>query len=198
MNHQHLLQSVAQSLATSLATYQALPAQAAELATIGRLLIDTLQGGGKLLLFGNGGSAADAQHVACEFVVRFRRERRGLPAIALTTDSSILTAIGNDYAFEQLFARQIEALGRPGDLAIGISTSGNSPDVLAGIRAAQTAGITTLGFSGRSGGELRRLADHCYCAPADTTANIQEAHLAAWHALCELVDMVYYASVPAE
>jgi D-sedoheptulose 7-phosphate isomerase len=191
MSTEPIVNTIRQSLEASAAAYRALPAQAEAIAEIAALLTATLRSGGKLLIFGNGGSAADAQHVACEFVVRFRRERAALPAIALTTDSSILTAIGNDYDFTRIFARQIAALARPGDLAIGISTSGNSPDVLAGIEAAKAAGIATLGFTGRGGGALRALADRCYCADADATARIQEAHIAVWHAICEAIDEVF-------
>ncbi|HNQ87840.1 MAG TPA: D-sedoheptulose 7-phosphate isomerase [Verrucomicrobiota bacterium] len=146
------------------------------------------QQGSKLVLFGNGGSAADAQHVAAEFVVRFGRDRSALPAIALTTDTSILTAVGNDLAFEQLFSRQVEAIVRPGDVVVGISTSGNSPNVLRGIEAGKARSALTVGFTGRHGGALRALADLCYCAPSDVTARIQEVHLCAWHTICEVIE----------
>jgi len=144
--------------------------------------------GGKLLFFGNGGSAADAQHLAAEFVGRFVRERAGLPAIALTTDSSILTAVGNDYGFDWVFARQLEALGRAGDVAIGISTSGNSPNVLEGIKAAKRQRLTTIGLSGKDGGILAKEADLTITISSTSTARIQECHIAVGHLLCELTE----------
>lgn len=151
-------------------------------------LLSCIRDGGKILLFGNGGSAADAQHVAAEIVGRFKRERRGLPAIALTTDTSILTAIGNDYGFEQIFARQIEALTKPGDVAVGISTSGNSANVLRALELAREMGAKTIGFTGGKGGRLPALCDICFIAPVDDTARIQELHISAWHAICDLVE----------
>lgn len=157
-------------------------------ARIAELVLHTLRSGNKLVVFGNGGSAADAQHVAGELVCRFLLNRAALPAIALTTDSSILTAVGNDLGFDQVFARQVEALVRPGDLAVGISTSGMSPNVLNGIIAAKRQGAVTLGFTGRHGGKLRELVDQCFCAPSDATPRIQEAHIVVWHAVCEVVE----------
>ncbi|HWQ12729.1 MAG TPA: D-sedoheptulose 7-phosphate isomerase [Roseiflexaceae bacterium] len=162
--------------------------QAPAVARIADLISQTFRAGGKLLLFGNGGSAADAQHVAAEFVSRFKLERRALPAIALSTDTSILTGIGNDYHFDQVFARQVRALARPDDLAVGISTSGNSPDVLNAVVAARECGARTVGFTGARGGRLRDLVDLCFHAPSDDTALIQQAHLAAWHAICLVVE----------
>ena len=152
------------------------------------LIHDCLAAGGKLLLFGNGGSAADAQHLAAEFVGRFVVERGGLAAIALTTDSSILTAVANDYGFERVFARQIEALGRPGDVAIGISTSGNSANVLAGMKQAANRNLKTIGLSGKDGGRLARTSDVSVTVPAANTARIQECHIAIGHIWCELVE----------
>ena len=152
------------------------------------LISKSLQSGGKVLFFGNGGSAADAQHLAAEFVGRFVRERRGLPAIALTTDSSILTAVGNDYGFDQIFARQIQALIRPGDVAVGISTSGNSPNVLEGVRAATKANGKTIGLSGKDGGALAKEVDLAITIASSNTARIQECHIAIGHLLCELID----------
>jgi D-sedoheptulose 7-phosphate isomerase len=147
-----------------------------------------LGAGGKMLLFGNGGSAADAQHIAAELVGRFRRERRGLPAFALTVNASSLTAVANDHGFERVFARQIEALGSPGDLAIGISTSGNSPSVLRAIEAAESAALITIGLTGRTGGELRSRVRYCLQVPSDDTPRIQEAHIFLGHLLCEYVE----------
>lgn len=147
--------------------------------------------GNKLLFFGNGGSAADAQHLAAEFVNRFRIERPPLAAIALTTDSSILTSIGNDYDFNQIFVKQINALGTPGDLAIGISTSGNSPNVLSAIEAARAKDLYTIALVGH-GGRLADLADLVLKAPHEQTARIQETHIVMGHILCELVDRILF------
>lgn len=161
------------------------------LSTSAGMMIDCLRGGGKILLCGNGGSAADAQHFAAELVGRFEVERSGLPAIALTTDSSALTAIGNDYGFEQLFARQVEALARPGDLLVGISTSGNSPNVCKALEKAKQLGCTTLGLVGRDGGTMAAVADYALIVPAERTARIQEMHLLIIHLLCEAVDAAF-------
>ncbi|SLN21184.1 D-sedoheptulose 7-phosphate isomerase [Oceanibacterium hippocampi] len=144
----------------------------------------TIGKGGKILLFGNGGSASDAQHIAAELVGRLAADRAPIPAIALTTDSSALTAIANDYGFEAVFARQIAALGRPGDLAIGISTSGSSPNILAGLSAAKTGGMVAAGLSGRDGGAMTGLADPLLVIPDDDTARIQEMHILIGHILC--------------
>src|SRR6266550_7082750 len=151
------------------------------------LISDCLAAGGKLLLFGNGGSAADAQHLAAEFVGRFVVERGGLAAIALTTDSSILTAVANDYGFERVFARQIEALGRPGDVAIGISTSGNSANVLAAMKQAANQNVKTIGLVGKDGGALAGCVDLAITVSSTNTARVQECHITIGHILCELV-----------
>jgi D-sedoheptulose 7-phosphate isomerase len=147
-----------------------------------------LRAGHKLLFFGNGGSAADAQHLATELVVRYRRNRPAIAAIALTTDTSALTAIGNDFGFDSLFARQVEALCRAGDLAIGISTSGNSENVIRGLQAAKTAGAVTVAFTGEGGGRLAGQVDHGIFIPSQTTARIQEMHLMLGHVLCALLE----------
>jgi D-sedoheptulose 7-phosphate isomerase len=148
-----------------------------------------LRDGHKLLVFGNGGSAADAQHIAAELVGRYGRERRGLPAIALTTDTSILTSVGNDYGFDHVFTRQVEALGAPGDVVLGISTSGNSPNVKqALLRAQRIPAVTTGAFLGRDGGAIRALVQHAVVVPARETARIQECHITFGHILCELVE----------
>src|SRR5438874_3179856 len=152
------------------------------------LIIECLSSGGKVLLFGNGGSAADAQHLAAELVGRFVRERAGLPAIALTTDSSILTAVGNDYGFDQIFARQVQALGRPGDVAIAISTSGNSPNIIEGVKAARKGYLKTIGLSGKDGGLLAAEADVVITIASTSTARIQECHITIGHLLCELTE----------
>jgi len=153
--------------------------------------IETFRSGGKLLIFGNGGSAADAQHVAAEFVNRFKIDRQPLPAIALTTDSSILTSIGNDFSFDMIFVKQVKALGKPGDLVLGISTSGNSPNVVKAIAAAKEMNIRTAALTGGSsntGGEIGGLADLVLNVPTDSTAHIQETHFWVEHILCELVE----------
>ena len=148
----------------------------------------SLKQGGSVLVFGNGGSAADAQHFAAELVGRYERERRAWPAIALTTDTSALTAIGNDYGFDRVFARQIEALGKAGDVAIGITTSGNSPNVLRALEAANERGLTTVALTGR-GGEAGKLAAHHIAVAEDRTARVQEVHATVLHVICELVEM---------
>ncbi len=151
-------------------------------------LIETFRIGNKLLIMGNGGSAADAQHFAGELVSRFRMERPGLPAIALSTDTSIITAIGNDYGFERIFSRQIEALATPGDAVIGISTSGNSPNIRKALEAAQQAGCTTIGLLGKDGGNIKDLCDIPLIIPSNDTPRIQEAHIAIIHILCDLIE----------
>ena len=158
------------------------------IADLSRLLIDALRAGKKLVLFGNGGSAADAQHVAAELVNRFQMDRKPLPAIALTTDTSILTSVGNDLAFDELFSRQIRALVQKGDVAVGISTSGNSSNVINGIVAAKEKGAVTVGFTGRRGGRLKDLVDTCCHVSSESTARIQEAQITIWHALCEVIE----------
>jgi D-sedoheptulose 7-phosphate isomerase len=155
---------------------------------VAEVLLQAFRKGRTVYFFGNGGSAADAQHLAAEFVNRFRVERRALPALALTTDTSTLTAIANDSSFDRVFARQIEAFGRPDDVAVGISTSGESPNVIAGIRQARQQGLVTIGFSGGDGGALLRESDHCIVVPSKTTARIQELHLIAGHAICDIVE----------
>jgi len=158
------------------------------IADLSRLLIDALRAGKKLVLFGNGGSAADAQHVAAELVNRFQMDRNPLPAIALTTDTSILTSVGNDLAFDELFSRQVRALVQKSDVAVGISTSGDSSNVINGIIAAKERGAVTVGFTGRSGGRLKDLVDTCCHVSSESTARIQEAQITIWHALCEVIE----------
>jgi D-sedoheptulose 7-phosphate isomerase len=158
------------------------------IATAADWIVDTLRSGHKVLIFGNGGSAADSQHMAAELVGRFERERRAWPAIALTTDTSSLTALGNDYGIEAIFARQIEALGQPGDLAIAISTSGNSPNVLSGVEAARAGNVRVVGLTGEEGGQLAKLCDLALRVPSRRTARIQEGHSLICHALCDVVE----------
>ena len=153
-----------------------------------RLIINSLGGGGKLLVFGNGGSAADSQHIAAELVGRFKKERRGLAAIALTTDTSILTALGNDYGYDIIFSRQVEALGREGDVAMGLSTSGNSKNVVAALKKAKLAGIKTLCLTGEGGGAMKDLCDVLIAVNSKNTPRIQEAHTLISHILCELIE----------
>lgn len=163
-------------------------AMAAIVEQIAGLWVNCLRRSGKILLAGNGGSAADAQHLAGELVSRFNYDRPGLAGVALTVDTSVLTAIGNDYGYEQLFARQISALGRKGDVFVGISTSGCSANVLAAMETARRLELVTIGFTGRSGGALRGLADYCIQIPSDETAKIQEGHIVLGHIICGLVE----------
>jgi phosphoheptose isomerase len=151
-------------------------------------IVDAFRRGGMLLLFGNGGSASDAQHVSAELVGRFQRERAGLPAIALTTDTSILTSVANDDGFDRVFVRQIEALGRAGDVALGISTSGGSPNVLAALEAARARGLKTIALTGRDGGAVGRAAAIHVNVPAQSTARVQEVHRTLLHIICDIVE----------
>lgn len=155
------------------------------------MLVSCIISGNKILIFGNGGSAADAQHLAAEFVNRFQIERPPLAAIALTTDTSVLTSIGNDYHFDEIFSKQIQALGKKGDIAWGISTSGNSPNVVRAIESAQEIGLATIGMTGRSG-SLAALADLVFSVDSDITARIQETHITLGHILCDLTDRKLY------
>jgi D-sedoheptulose 7-phosphate isomerase len=172
------------------AAFEATRPLLAPTAALAGAVISVLRSGGKLLLCGNGGSAADAQHIATEFTVRFETTRRGLPAIALTTDTSALTAASNDLGYALVFARQVEALGRPGDMLIGITTSGHSPNVSAALVAARDLGLVTACLTGRDGGEIaaRGLADHCLIVPHEKTARIQEMHIFLGHLLCAAAD----------
>jgi D-sedoheptulose 7-phosphate isomerase len=156
------------------------------------LLVACLASGHKLLIFGNGGSAADAQHLAAEFINRFAMERFPLPAVALTADSSVITSIANDYGFDHVFSRQIAALGKKDDIALGISTSGESPNVLNGVRTAAKIGMRTIGFSGTEG-KLKKLVEICLCVPSTVTARIQESHITVGHILCDLTEKILFA-----
>ncbi|GBC63114.1 phosphoheptose isomerase [Desulfonema ishimotonii] len=153
-----------------------------------------LTGGHKLLLFGNGGSAADAQHIAAEFVNRFRIERAPLAAIALTTDTSVLTSIGNDYAFDEIFSKQVRAIGQPDDIALGISTSGNSPNVVGAFKVAREMGLVTVGLTGQGGGKVAEYSDILFAVGSAVTARIQETHITLGHMLCELTDRILFPS----
>tara|TARA_R110000823_G_scaffold210224_17_gene340636 strand:+ start:6753 stop:7361 length:609 start_codon:yes stop_codon:yes gene_type:complete len=189
------LQYVVSELAASLAVKQRILHDTAllELLTsMGHLLIDCYLAGNKLLIAGNGGSAANAQHIAAEFVGRFNFDRPGLPALALSTDTSILTAVGNDYGFDQLFRRQVEANGAQGDIFLGISTSGNSANVLEALRACKAKGVVSFGLTGASGGRMRELCDYCVCVPSDQTPRIQEAHSVVGHIWCAMVELALF------
>ena len=175
-------------VAETVALHQQAAASSAPVVAAARVLIDAFRAGGTLLIFGNGGSASDAQHVAAEFVGRFQRERRALPAVALTTDTSVLTSIGNDYSFDRVFARQVEAIGRAGDVAFGISTSGKSPNVVAALAAARTRGLRTIALTGNDGGPAGAAADVHINVPARSTARIQEVHRTVLHVICDLVE----------
>ena len=157
----------------------------------GELIVSTMKAGNKVLLFGNGGSAGDAQHIAAELTGRYKTERQGLAAIALTTDTSAITAIGNDYGFDRIFDRQVEAIGKEGDLLIGISTSGNSRNVLRALAYGKDNGMNTIGLNGKGGGDMRPLCDINLIIPSDDTARIQEMHITIGHILCGIVDSAF-------
>jgi len=179
------------SVASAIATMELLRSDASLLSGISRIaqaLIEAFRQGNKILLFGNGGSANDAQHIATELVGRFAFDRPALPALSLAENFSSVTAISNDHGFEQVFSRQIEALGRPGDIAIAISTSGNSPNVLHGVVTANHGDLLTVGLTGRAGGKLRSLVKECICAPSEETPRIQECHTLIGHILSQIVE----------
>ena len=155
---------------------------------VAQLIGQALRNGHKVLLFGNGGSATDAAHIAAEFVGRYKRERVPFPAIALATDIAAITCIANDYGFDELFARQVRAHGQAGDVAIAISTSGNSPNVLRGVEAAKAMGLTTVAWTGGSGGKLAGMVEYAFIVPSSLTARIQESHITLGHVLCELIE----------
>jgi D-sedoheptulose 7-phosphate isomerase len=184
-----MIESIRRSVAESLRLKESFFATNEEkIAAVAREICRTLEHGNKVLLFGNGGSAADAQHIAAEWVGRFSRERRPLAAIALTTNTSILTSLGNDYGYEQVFTRQVRALGRPGDIAIAISTSGNSPNVCEAAAVAREMGLTTVGLTGSDGGKLSTAVQYHLHVPHKSAARVQEVHIMIGHILCELVD----------
>jgi len=179
-------------LATLIADIQADKALLAQVVQSVDIIVDTLRKGGKVLIAGNGGSAADAQHIAGEFVSRFHYDRPGLAAIALTTDTSILTAIGNDYGYEKLFARQVQALGREGDVFIGISTSGNSANVVEALKVAADLKLKTIGFTGANEGKMVHMCDIALRMPSKETPKIQEGHIAIGHIICGLVEVAMF------
>lgn len=170
--------------------------QAPQIVQAATMLAEALRAGHKVIWFGNGGSATQSQHMAAEFVGRFARERRALPSLSLTENMASVTAIANDYQYDQVFARQLEALANTGDVVVGLSTSGNSPNVLAGLRKARELGLTIIGLSGASGGAMGPLCTLCLCVPATDTARIQEAHLAIGHILCALTEETLCGDAP--
>jgi D-sedoheptulose 7-phosphate isomerase len=185
----HLAGGVGAAIAEHLSTINALEQHCSEqIDGCAQMLIETFRSGNKILLCGNGGSAADAQHIAAEFVGRYENERVALPAIALTTDTSALTALANDYDFERIFARQVEALAVPGDCLIGISTSGNSPNIISGVMKAREKGCKVIGMTGSAGKKLAGLCDVCLVVPSSRTSRIQEAHILVAHMWCEMVE----------
>jgi D-sedoheptulose 7-phosphate isomerase len=188
-----LLARLAEAVADARRLMERLVSEQGEaVAVSARLLADTLRAGGKILIFGNGGSAADAQHLAAEFVNRFQIERPPLAALALTTDTSVLTSIANDYAFAEVFAKQVRALGRPGDVAWGISTSGSSSNVVLALEAARALGLKTLALSGGDGGPVAAHAEVAIVVPSRNTPRIQEVHITVGHVLCDLVDYLLF------
>ena len=184
---------VARTLAEAARLHADARSAVAPTAAAAESMVAALRGGGKILVCGNGGSAADAQHFAAELVGRFERERRAIASVALTTDTSILTAIANDYAYRRVFARQIEAIGRAGDLLLAISTSGESESVLEALATAKAGGITTVALTGRDGGPAGASADIHINVPSPSTARVQEVHRTLLHAMCELVERELYA-----
>ena len=167
------------------------------LETIAQQMTDAVFNGKKVLWCGNGGSAADAQHLAAEFVGRFRRERKPLASIALTTDTSVLTSIGNDYGYDQVFSRQVLALAEPGDIVVGISTSGNSPNVVEALEAAKERGAYTVAMTGQGGGKMAGMADATICVPTKDTARVQEGHILCGHMLCDWVELAWCKNAEA-
>ena len=179
---------IAATLAAHIQVLQDTAALASDIARFAERAADCIAGGGRVFWMGNGGSAADCQHLAAELVGRFERERRGLPSIALTTDSSILTSVANDYGFESVFARQVEALCRDGDLLVGLSTSGNSANVLRAMERVTGRAVFRVGLTGAGGGRLAEVCDLCLAVPSRVTARVQEAHIVIGHIVCDLVE----------
>jgi D-sedoheptulose 7-phosphate isomerase len=188
-------QHVSQSIEASITVKKRLlssPELVSTVAKVSEILVDSIEQGNKVLLFGNGGSAGDAQHIAAEFVGRFAFDRPALPALALSVNTSCITAIGNDYGFDLIFSRQLEALGRAGDVAIGISTSGNSHNVLRAVSVAKDLGLHTVGLTGCTGQQLKNAVDHCICVPSNETPRIQECHILIGHIISELVEQTLF------
>jgi D-sedoheptulose 7-phosphate isomerase len=194
-----LTQGISGQLRETSGNLLAMAADGPLLATIvqaAKACVGALREGKKVLFAGNGGSAADAQHLAGELVSRFAYDRPGLPAFALTTDTSVLTAIGNDYGYERLFARQVEAVGVAGDVFFGISTSGRSPNILSALRVAREKGLVTVGMTGRGGGQMPELCEHLLRVPSDSTPRIQEGHIAMGHAICQIIEAQLFPKTP--
>ncbi|CAO3383440.1 D-sedoheptulose 7-phosphate isomerase [Azospirillum argentinense] len=187
----HPADRVRDALLETSRNFAAFAGQADSIAAAAALMIDGLRTGGKVLFCGNGGSAADSQHLAAELTGRYLRDRPPLAAVALTVDTSALTAIANDYSYDEVFARQVRGLGRPGDVLVGLSTSGNSRNVVAALEAARAIGLQTIGLTGAGGGRMKELCDICLCVPSSDTPRIQEMHIAAGHMLCELVENAF-------
>ena len=172
--------------------FKALASMAGDIEQVARICTDTLKAGNKIMFCGNGGSAADSQHLAAELVGRYKLNRPAMNALALTVDTSILTAVGNDYGYETVFSRQLEGVGRPGDLLVGLSTSGNSRNIVLAMELARRMGVRTVALTGRGGGEMKEVAEFCIAVPSDATNNIQEMHIAVGHLVCELVEREIY------
>lgn len=196
-NHPDRESVFGKSIADHLELIQTLHQQQDLLEEIAKLMAAALHRGNQIFWCGNGGSAGDSQHLAAEIVGRFRRERRGLPSIALTTDTSILTSVANDYGYEAVFARQVEALGNKGDVLVGISTSGNSHNVVCALQSARARKISTVAFTGDGGGRLAALADYLFAVPSRDTARVQEAHMLAGHMLCDWIELDWIANEAA-
>ncbi|MEZ4649948.1 MAG: D-sedoheptulose 7-phosphate isomerase [Candidatus Eisenbacteria bacterium] len=182
------IQEIEAQIAESVRVKESLKAEAPRLKEFALLWVEAIRRGNQIFFFGNGGSAADAQHLVCELAGRFYLERKPLPVTALTVNTSSLTAIANDYSYDDIFARQLEGLARPGDIAVGISTSGNSPNVVKALEVARRLEVVTVGFTGRGGGKMRDLCDHWLGIDSDTTPRIQEGHILAGHIVCELTE----------
>ena len=193
-------QYIADEVSKTVVTMQAIAADQDLMNTVervARVCCGALRAGGKILFAGNGGSAADAQHLAGELVSRLNFDRPGLPAFALTTDTSVLTAIGNDYGYDRVFARQLEAVASPGDVFIAISTSGRSPTILRALESGRGKGLLNVGLTGRSGGDMARLCDFCVCMPSSETPKIQEGHIVSGHIICALIERAIFGGPSA-
>lgn len=193
---QNLKKLISRQLAESARVIENTAKLAPALEKAAQALVEAYTGGGKIMTFGNGGSACDAQNFADELVGRFERNRPPLPAVALTVNTSDLTSIANDYGYDQVFSRQLQAHARPGDIAVAISTSGNSPNVLKAVEMAKKLGLTTIGLTGASGGKLKSMADHCICVPSDVIARIQEAHITIIQIWCGIIESALFPNAP--
>jgi D-sedoheptulose 7-phosphate isomerase len=184
----HILEEIAENASVTAKLTDSCSGQIIEAVNV---ILSCLRAGGKLIAFGNGGSAAEAEHLVTELVGRYRTDRQALAAVALSTDSTSITAIGNDYGFDHIFSRQLQAIARAGDVALAISTSGNSPNVLCAVESASASGLTTVGLTGETGGKLRNAVQVCICVPSDSTPRIQEAHTLIVHMLCGMVEQAF-------